>query len=474
MTLRSLTAVALALFLTGLSLPGVARAEDQRTVEFANGQSRHGVVTLDPAQTGIFFLQDGLETGMEVHYDWADLSADTLVALGESGYPVPQAARHLPSDTATVMEVRPVLPAVLGVKLTTKEGESVTGMIDAQFSTERIVHLLTPGGRRGPFPRDEVRMESVSLAPQLVYPPEELYRMLLSQGAPQTADDHRFLGDQCLKLGLREQALRHYGMYELLQARERPEGRVVDSLRRIRQDLADAVLRDELYTVGKHILDEEYDRALHELREATARGNAPEGVLAELNRVAAEVSLLRERTITERVIDSWEAFQDALLRSWAVDRGLAFADAFAATTRSATAEIRRRVAEKFSLSEEAVARIWADRPSNRLHESSYGDGTWLVEMPDLGGQEEWWTKATNDRRYAFLRAVHAEDQRRVIRTGHKGCTACGGTGLRGEFRGEGLPGGAEPPASGGVAAGPGPRSCPTCRGLRHERYVLYR
>lgn len=477
MTARLRIGIAL-LLVFGFALPGATRAEDTRTIEFANGQFRHGVVSADPAGAGIFFLQDGLEKGMEAHYDWSDLSAETLAALGENGYQVPSAYRQSggADQTHETAGPRPVLPPVQGVRLTTSDGETVVGAIDTRFSTDKILHVLTTGGRRGPFAREQVRLESVTLAPQLVYPPDELYRMLLALGSPQTADDHRYLGDKCLELGLREHALKHYGMYELLQARERPEGRLVDSLTRIRQELSDAALRDELYSVGKHVLDEEYDRALDELREATARGNAPETVLENLRRLAGEISLLRERTIAERVIDSWEAYQDALLRSWAVDRGLGFADAFSATTKTATTEIRRRVAEKFSLSEDAAGRIWADRPSNRMHEVSYGDGTWLVEMPDLRGQEDWWQKATNDRRYAVLKAIHAEDQRRVIRVGHKGCTTCGGTGLRGEVRVAmaTAPDAPLSPAAGPVSPTAGTRACPACRGLKHERYVLYR
>ena len=89
---------------------------------------------------------------------------------------------------------------------------------------------------------------------------------------------------------------------------------------------------------------------------------------------------------------------------------------------------------------------------------SYDGATWLVERPDLGDAEAWWRDADNNARFRLLKGMYVESAMHVLKMLEKSCSTCGGVGILAD-------------ASYSVSLSP---TCPSCRGLKHDRCIVYR
>lgn len=385
--------------------------------------------------------------GLDIQFYWAEVvDADADHIKKAVGLITPPSTEKLALTEA-------------GVKVTRLADKSeYLGKELPEFSTPEYI-VIKSRGERYKFPRKEVIIESKLLSVKDIYSEKELYEMLQGTQVPRTAREHLQMAELCSFYGLRAKAEEHYRFYELLAQTDLPEGRLAEYLNRLRESYPDTQLKEELYLMSIELMDEEYSKAIERLNRLEKNLGDP-NLLLELREVRRQIESARQVSINTRIVAAWMAVLRSLLRTKATDRSARFSECINYATADVMRQAAARVAQRVGMEADSVRQVWNKRPGDNIGIADYGRGTWLVEMPETGNIEEWWSEASNTERFNVLLGVCAEQNLRVVLITHKNCPTCGGTGR-------------VKPADAPLKF-PSTGRCLDCMGLGRSRVIVYR
>jgi len=465
------TTLSTILFCASLLLgAGVARAD---LVTLADGRPLQGEVvtaTEDELRFRIF-------GGGEVILRWGDLIArDEERLKRELGF--------IAEDEGEV--------TVPGVRVTLLDGNVYDG-VPLEARREGVLSLKVATGPIE-IPESRVRsVEEIGVAALDAYTPRELYDRYVREHVPQGGPEHFETVQYCRRIGDYEKALEHLALIEESHPDFQPEAvQLQKSAVSVLLEQKEALeLFDELRLAASR---SRYDDALAALTRLESR--FPESpILETVRRRRLDREHLEERQREqdrERVTGRYYYWMRELARQKVREEELTLAEVRSYAEREFANDIAAQVAESENLEVDEVKELFAARETRFKRRATYGDGTYLVEerkksrRPERRGRsdrrdprrrdprrgpertieykpptpDEWWAKAGPVARRDWLLAYYAEHSSDVdvLRTDHKSCVRCGGTGrLR-------LLG-----TSGGATEVP----CDRCWGLGKDKIVVF-
>jgi hypothetical protein len=339
-----------------------------------------------------------------------------------------------------------------GVRVT-KGDETMEGRVTEE---DKLKIRIKRAGSLYEYEKAGVKIERPVWISPFDIDPQEAHARLMREQPPRTQYEHKMLADYLMSKNLKDLAEQHYWQYEVLK-RKGPQSRLYEDLQDWRQKVQDAKAKEELFAIGRDLLDEQYEAALEKLEKVGSTRADMAGV-SEFGHIKQQLSSLREIAIQQRVINSYLGIMDSLLEVTAANRRLGYAESLAYILARLPKDVLQRVADKFGMDEESVQRVWDSRNGGVLFETSYEGGTWLIESPETGDREKWWAEAGNSARYYTLKSAYVEQAMKVVRAFHKECPVCGGLGK------------VEARISDVTDRG----ICRSCRGLGKVRVVIYR
>lgn len=353
-------------------------------------------------------------------------------------------------------------PALGGLRVRTRENRVLEG-VALPGAPPNVLRLKNAEGTFD-IPRASIeKEEEIRIEVSRVYSPDELFSFLMNRLRPSTPEEFDRLGAELLRLKLQDRALAVFKMAELLRRPEGGESRLYRDLARLRERLADITLQRLVYNVQESTLVGEYQAALEQidaLEGPLAEAKPGEEVLKELSRLRALLQELRGVGRDARIVDEWYRAIDAFVKSRALDRSAAYADAVGFVERTLPGEVLRHVSRRFNFGpgDDTALLVWDRRPADAVYKHAYDEASWAVLRPEARDPATWWSEASDAARYKLLKGLFVERHLKVVQTDAKSCGACGGTGQVDPLR--------RPDALGGV--------CPGCQGVKAQRVLIYR
>ncbi len=264
------------------------------------------------------------------------------------------------------------------------------------------------------------------------------------------------VGRELVQLGMKDRAVDAFRRAEILRRPDLPEGQLYQSLVRIRKNIRIVSLQAEIFRAQDFFLAQEFPSVLEILKVVE---NAIEDVQLQhrIRRVGMEIRIWWRSSREEQIVFEWERVVDALIRSKVADRSISLTESEAYLRTNLLSDCDRLIRLRFGFVKEdpdPVA-LWEERSGSNVRKHSFGDGSWIRVRPDLGDPAQWWKDADDSVRVAYLKGLAIESVYRVLWTGKKHCSTCGGRGSLFETG-----------AQGDV--------CPDCRGLKIEKILFYR
>jgi tetratricopeptide (TPR) repeat protein len=410
-------------------------------------------------------------------------------------------------------------------KLYFVDGTERVGLITERTPTE--LWLKTADGRI-PIPLQRLAgPTTVVQVPALdVYTKEELYTQklfelqagLLAEGA-EAAAAHFEVARFCEGLLDYEKALEHYQAVVRLDPTFEP-GTMPATLKRAEEKAAVQSQVDLLQEIDLWRARRQYPKATADIQRF--QDLYPDSPLQEdLQKLRARVAKYQERDLREEVVRSWHHWTRRLAQTAA--RKMGYQEAVAYLDGAMAEDILKKVEEDLvviapEIKPEDARKLWEERKGGRLHQASYGDGTWLLgegralaelkgegeeEEPEQGTQDDarkkiaeqmarylknqeiarkaeaggasededpeaFWGQWPSANRTQWVLASYVEDSGdfELTRVRFRNCRECGGTGTRQVI----YTGGAVEGAESGQRIVP----CPTCHKLGRVRMLKYR
>lgn len=376
---------------------------------------------------------------------WEDLHPDSKELL----------ARGLP----TRVEPREGL-TVPGILVKTKDGKVFEGL-ELPSDTPGQIVIKMAGQRAVLSLSDVATKEPVHVPIERVYTTEEVIRMIYNEMHPVTAEEYDRVARLAMKIKQPELAIRMEQIAEILRTPHFPEHKLFRDLIKLRDAVRDVAIQKLIYDTQIAGLAANYEEVLKTL-DAVEKGivdaKLPGKYVDEITRMRAEVNVLRALSIDEQIVNETYRSIEVLLRTRALDRTLAYADAVAYAKEKLGADALRMVASKFNLKPDdpGLRDIWGKRSPDVKFKHSYGDATWVVERVEMGDRNAWWDVTDNTTRYALLKGLFIEysGMMKVERTDRKNCPTCGAAGV--------------------VETRMPTNTCPSCMGLKKHRILIYR
>lgn len=429
--------------MTGLLL---ALCQDGRriTLKYRDG-AQETVTVLKHDARGMMVHMDGID--YDVWIDFGDLDPRTVTAT-----------RQMLTGTTRPVPARRGL-MVMGVRITLDDG--VVEGLELPTSDAVEVRIKTSQGTRV-IPRVDIRgMERVDVDMRLIYSPEEIYRKLFERFRPNKVEDWDSLGRELNRAGLGDRALQVFRIVTILKRPQVPEYGLYQSLGRLYLVLVDLTAREAVGRMQEASFVGDFDSALERVREVERILRVAQGgrrALEELLRVKTEIVVLRRLSTEGRLQSEWQSTIDALLMRIATDGAQGFAEADLYVRKRLMEDAEKRVADRlhFTPGDPVVADAWRRRPARQRLIHSYGSATVLLGRSSPNASEDWWSRAAPEDRMAYLKGLHVELHRTVLREDAKNCPTCG---ARGSIRGS------TPNST---------ITCPSCFGAQKYRVLVYR
>jgi hypothetical protein len=421
--------------------------EERIRVRFLDGSVKEAyVIKADAAGVDLKLLPEDITA----RFRWEELS--------------PESARSIKSSYLDV-KPRPEVPkperpeglTVKGVRIITKDGRVLEGIIRQELSTPQQLFLKNARWSKLIKRSDVEKIMEVELALTDVYTPQEVYVILSGRIVPRDAQGYERLAEELVRIGLPERSHTAFKIAQILRDPSMPEHRLYRDLERLRAEVKEVSLKESIYHLQELSLLGRYEQILEGLDKVEEK--LPN--LKELKRIRSYVSNLRQLSLEEQIISEWYRVAEALILQKAVDRNLGFDPATTFVKEEIQKEVVKRVGGRFNIGSDdpTLKLIWSKRPTSTQHKISYDGATWLVEKPGLVAlKQEWWSKASNTLRYKYLKGLYVENYMEAIKVFHKNCSTCGGQGIvdRKDY----------PESLDGI--------CPGCKGLKKHRVVFYR
>ncbi len=410
-------------------------------------------------------------------------------------------------------------------KLYLVDGTERVGLITERTGTE--LWLKTAEGRI-PIPLQRLAGPTTLVqVPALdVYTKDELYQQklfelqagLLSEGA-EAAAAHFEVARFAEGLLDYEKALQHY--QAVVRADPTYEAESMPGiLQRAEEKAAVQAQVDLLQEIDLWRARRQYGKALADVQRFDDL--YPDSPLKEdLAKLKQRIAKYQERDLREEVVRSWHHWTRRLAEVAA--RKMTYEEVLAYLDGPMAADVLKQVHESLlpiapELKPEEARRLWDEREGGRLHQASYGDGTWLLgdgparaelpsaeeeappekgtqdesrkKMEDMlkrylknqeiakksqaGGESEdedpkaFWAQWPSPNRAQWVLAYYVENSGdfELARVRWRNCRECGGTGTREVIYAGG--------AVQGAMAGERMVACPTCHHVAVVRMIKYR
>jgi tetratricopeptide (TPR) repeat protein len=322
-----------------------------------------------------------------------------------------------------------------GQELCFKGGGSARGLLNRV--DEDGTYWMRVQGVLLPYPKDRVdHVDEVKIQEGEAYTPEEVYARRLERRPPQTAEDHRRLGDYLYEIGNFEGAKEQYDKAVALDPAVAPA--VAEKLGAARDYLEDKVAAG-VFAKEKSdaVLNGRWSQAIANIRDY---GKANPASSRRAERLASELEQQWFDVKRERFHAVKNEEFDRAVRSY-LSKKPTLEDAKSWATAELPDLIKDRTARRLGLSAEELAAFLATKSQGALHWASYWAGTFIVSKRAAVGKttkkeikgdpDDWWTTYDDvTARSSWLKAYAAErlDIFEVVQVTTTPCERCGGTG----------------------------------------------
>jgi hypothetical protein len=485
----------------GLALLLLLPAAAGEIVRLRDGTLVHGEITDFDEGTGFTLVR--ADTGGRVPLRWEHLPPAEVTRLKESrGF--------------TGEDPQPWLVDV--VHLLMKNGTTESGVLVDDGRGD--VYTLRRRHGTDSFPKQYVRTVETGRVDGLsVYPPEELYGVMLAElGTPVTAAQHFALAVACEGAGLYQPALDHYASVQALDPKLKSE-LIATRLPRLAIKLEDKAETAFLDDIRNRLYRKQFDDALGMVNAFRAQYPASRQ-LGELSALEGDIGRQRKEFYAAKVVSDYFSFLGKALNEIARRDGMTLGAAVQLLEESVHDDIVKRIATTYRTSDEQAAALWTARRGGSVRTSSYGTGTFVLgeqkaldffdsaddpgkkaapeeakpeeeeslekRIEDVLAQraqqaqarakqktaqrdlsaglspDDWWASVSLDDKVAWLSSYYAEfsGQIKVLRAKPRPCRTCDALGTVDQMNEE----------KGQIEA----VTCPTCKGLKSERLVNYR
>ncbi len=358
-----------------------------------------------------------------------------------------------------------------GQELTFKGGGSVRGLLNRVDADG--THWMRVEGILLPYPKDRVdHVEDVKIQEGEAYTPDEVYVRRLERRPPQTADEHRRLGDYLYDIGSFEGAKEQYDKAIGLDPALEPV--VTERLGASRDYLEDKAAA-QVFAKEKSdaVLNGRWIQAIANIRSYAetnpgARRRA-EKLAGELEQQWFETKQARYHAVKNEEMD--RAVRAFLVTKPTLEEAKSWA------TGELPDLVKERTARRLALTGEELALFVATKAKGALHWASYWTGTFIVSKRAAlgkstkreirGDPDDWWNGYSDVApRASWLKAYAAEriDLFEVVQVNPTPCERCGGTGQVTRMSLIALPDGRHE----------WQERCPRCYGACDDRGIGYR
>jgi tetratricopeptide (TPR) repeat protein len=416
--------------------------EEKCTLRFLDGTLKTGyLIKID--RKGIKFRPEG--TKVAIRFGWEELA--------------PECAEELKKKYLRV-EPLPKKFALDGVKIITKDGKELKGIIIERFSTDEEIFIKSAQVSKF-IKRHEIKeIHKTKLDPLEVYTSEELSKILYDRILPSDAEGYERLAEEFKKLKLEAEAVRAYKLSLALRKEDFPQGRLYKDLLKLRERIANIALKETLYQAQEEYLLGEYEKVLERLnkvQESLIKLPLRDEILHELKRIRVELNLLREITKDQKIISEYSRTIDALILAKAISRELSCKEAEWYVENRLKGEVEGLIAHRFNIDKESIKIIWEKRSRFGLKKLSYGKASWLLTDPAPKEKERFWETLENNLRFNYLKGLYIQRYMEVVKVLQKNCACCGAKGvIKVSHQGEKA------------------LQCPSCRGKKFFRIIIYR
>ncbi len=324
-------------------------------------------------------------------------------------------------------------------------------------SSDPAVIRLKTGSRVRIFSRkDLVYIRQVSLDRSEVLTESERVGEVVNRVRPGDEKGWDEVGRELMQMGMKDRAIDAFRRAEVLRRPDLPEGKLYRDLIRIRRSLRLDQLKTEILRAQDFFLEQEFPSVL-EILKVVGKAVKDYQVRSEIQRTGKEIRIWWRSSREEQIVVEWGRVIDSLIRSKVADRSITLTDAEAYLRTHLMSDTDRLIRLRFGFVKEDPdpVDLWEERSVADVRKHSFGEGSWVRVRPDLGNPQEWWKNADDSFRVAYLKGLSIESVYRVLWTGKKHCSHCGGKGVV-------------------FATGAQGSVCPTCRGLKIEKILFYR
>jgi hypothetical protein len=366
------------------------------------------------------------------------------------------------------------------------------------------------------FPRQYVRsVEPGKADAQSIYPPEELYGVIVKQlGEPVDAAGHFEMAVACEGAGLYEQARDHYESARALDPKVKPD-LIAQRIDRLGVKIENRAETAELDAIRGRLFRKEFDEAL-DAAAAFRKAYPQSRQLGELTALEGQIGHERQAHYAAKIVSDYFSFLGKTIGELARKEGMTIGPAMQLLQDSVHRDIVARLAQDYRMTPEGIEALWKNRAGGSLRTSGYGTGTFILGseralkwigaddaapaapvakpagdddlakriddalkkraeedkkraadaasskvLTDGTTPDQWWAAASTDDRVRFLTSYYAEFSMHleVVRAKPRACRQCDAVGT--------VPGKNE---KGEVVQVP----CPICKGLKYERLVDFK
>ncbi len=430
-----------------LGLAGIAALlapASAETIRMRDGSYHSGeVVSTDDEIVRIRFAENGLEL---------DLKWDQL-ATGE--------AQRLRARQATEKAARFKID---GEVIYTRS-ETYEGIV--QDETAEKVRMKMAKGMKDIAKAAILRREKTQINALSVYTPDELYTSKSTQYKLDTPGGNFDLGDLCLAIGLFTKAKEHF--MKAVELDPDWKGRVDPRVAKADAGIKEAEAALLLKEAEKLTTEDKLEEAVAKYKEILDKypGTAAAAKAAELAaKGEGDVTALKgeqKKEADKKLAKSYYDEMKALIGKAVAKKELTFDDLKGYIEKGLAIEILDILAARLKVDRKQLELDWKSREIDEYKSASYGEGSWLLDPPDLaiekgtsqddiakrrdkqqliidlkkaaGDQRklvnEWWAKQNTTAKIAWLTAYAAEKTMIIKPVEHVNCSKCAGKGLLG-------------------------------------------
>lgn len=350
-------------------------------------------------------------------------------------------------------------PMVDGVLLTMDDGKTHEGVVEQQTPEKYTLRTAT-GVRHVPRIR-VVKTEIIRIRALAVYTAKEFYNIKLKAADTTSAKSHRELAALCKRIGLYAEAKEHLTtameLDPTLSESVQKQIAAIDKL--ANEEAAAALYVDAEKALSHHKFSQarELLQQLIDTYPATDAGRKAPALLAKIDADEKTYLADQRRFVETKIIPAFYQALATAIRKQADNRKITLAEVRKYVKIDLQQEVFKTLATKFSMEATEIENIWKARQVTETRTASYGDGTFIVEKLDAQtlkneintlppekkqkllvelvlrerldmtvAGEDWWKKATVQKRVSWLESYTAEKLLEIVTTKYVACTGCNG------------------------------------------------